>query len=247
MIMKVLAIIPARGGSKSVPDKNIRDLAGFPLIAYSIAAAKLSKMITKIIVSTDSHKIASIARTYGAEVPFMRPDAISQDHSVDHEFMVHALQYLDHEFGYVPHYIVHVRPTTPWRTPEIMDEAIQLFYSKSDASALRSVQQTDTPYKLLHINDSGCLTGFFPGLGIPEYYNMPRQKYPPAYKANGYVDVLRPKVILEEGLMFGKSVLPFRTESTMDIDTDEQLKLAAAKMKNTDIWKYLKENYNEHT
>ena len=113
----IIAIIPARSGSKSLMDKNIKLLSGHPLIAYSIAAAKLSKGIDRIIVSTNSEKYADIARQYGAEVPFIRPDRYSTDTSTDRDFLIHAMKWLKENEDTLPEYWVHLRPTTPLRIP----------------------------------------------------------------------------------------------------------------------------------
>ena len=124
---KILAIIAARGGSKGIPKKNIIDLGGHPLIAYSIAVAKLSKLIERIIVSTDSEEIAEISKKYGAEVPFIRPEEYARDNSPDKEFVQHAINWFKEKENYAPEYMVHIRPTTPLRKPEIIDEAIEKF------------------------------------------------------------------------------------------------------------------------
>ena len=118
-----ICIIPARGGSKGVPGKNIRDVGGFPMIAYSIIASKLSKNIERTIVSTDSQEIADIALKYGAEVPFLRPEKFARDDSKDIEFFQHAIDWFSENEGYVPNYWVQLRPTTPLRESSIIDKS----------------------------------------------------------------------------------------------------------------------------
>ena len=135
---KVFAIIPARGGSKGVPKKNIRPLAGYPLIAYSIAAARLCSRIDRVIVSTDSEQIAELSRKYGAEVPFMRSPALAGNLSTDREFVIHALEWFGKNEAAVPDYLVHLRPTTPLRDPTLIDEAIAALMSDPEATSLRS-------------------------------------------------------------------------------------------------------------
>ena len=122
----IIAIIPARSGSKSLVDKNIKLLSGHPLIAYSIAAARLSREIDRVIVSTNSEKYADIARKYGAEVPFIRPDRYSTDVPTDRDFLIHAMKWFKENEDNVPEYWVHLRPTTPLRIPEIIDDAINI-------------------------------------------------------------------------------------------------------------------------
>jgi len=123
---EVYAIIPARSGSKGVPNKNIMDLAGYPLIAYSIASAKKCPAINRVIVTTDSEEYAEIALKYGAEVPFIRPSDISGDAATDTQFFQHAVNYFRKEEGSVPEYFAHLRPTTPIRYPSIIDKAINV-------------------------------------------------------------------------------------------------------------------------
>ena len=122
---KTIAIIPARSGSKGVPDKNIKLLAAKPLMAYSIMAARLARNIDRVIVSTDSEKYADIAREYGAEVPFLRPNSISTDTSSDYQFIRHALDWLVENEGTQPEYLVHLRPTTPLREVCYIDLAVE--------------------------------------------------------------------------------------------------------------------------
>src|SRR5512140_2219238 len=121
---EVLAIIPARGGSKGIPRNNIRELAGYPLIAYSIAAAKQSKSVTRVIVSTDDAEIAGVAREWGAETPFLRPAEYAQDNSTDLPLFQHALQWLEEHEKYHPEVVVQLRPTSPLRPHDLVDRAV---------------------------------------------------------------------------------------------------------------------------
>ncbi|MHB1385272.1 MAG: acylneuraminate cytidylyltransferase family protein, partial [Bellilinea sp.] len=123
---EVLAVIPARGGSKGIPHKNIRPFAGHPLIAYSIMAARQAETVTRVIVSTDDPQIAAAAREYGAEVPFMRPDELAQDHTLDLPVFQHALAWLIANEAYSPDVVVHLRPTSPVRPIGLVDEAVRL-------------------------------------------------------------------------------------------------------------------------
>ena len=122
--MKNIALIPARSGSKGVKHKNIKILQGFPLLAYSIAAAKMTQGIDRVIVTTDSKKYADIAKKYGAETPFLRPKLISKNKSSDLEFFEHCIEWLIVNENYVPDNIIHLRPTTPIRDPKLVSEAI---------------------------------------------------------------------------------------------------------------------------
>lgn len=243
--MKIIAIIPARGGSKGVPKKNIRMLGGYPLIAYSIAACVLSKKIEKIIVSTDSTEIAEIAKRYGADVPFLRPAEFARDNSGDIEVVDHAINWLKDNDGIIPEYIVYIRPVTPLRDPELIDDAIIKFALNSDATSLRSVYQIrESTYKLLGIKEN-FLVGLYPDDPRPEYYNLPRQNFPPAYEANGYIDIVKSKIILKSKLFYGPKMLPFFTPNVGEIDTLEDLDYIEYLLnkKTHKIYEFLKTNY----
>ena len=223
---RVVAIIPARGGSKSVPKKNIRLLGKYPLIAYSIAAAKLSKHIEQVIVSTDADDIAHIAEVYGADVPFRRPLEIAQDHSTDMEFFEHFIRFCNTEGIVLPEYMVHLRPTTPLRELSVVDSAIEKILNSPNATGLRSVEAFNvSPYKIFRM-EAGYLTGFFPDLEESEYYNLPRQHFPQTFKPNGYVDVVRSSTIFG-GKLHGDKLLGVITDAVPDIDAVEDFDQAA--------------------
>src|SRR5512139_3426113 len=133
----ILALIPARGGSKGIPRKNIRSFAGYPLIAWSIAAAKQSSCVTRIIVSTDDEEIASVAREYGAEAPFLRPAELAQDNTTDLPVFEHALQWLADNEGYKPDVLVQLRPTSPIRPKDCVDNAVRILMEHADADCVR--------------------------------------------------------------------------------------------------------------
>jgi CMP-N,N'-diacetyllegionaminic acid synthase len=219
----VVAVIPARGGSKGVPGKNLRPVGGYPLIAFSVAAARLCSGIDRTIVSTDSPEIAEVARSYGAEVPFLRPAELAQDRSPDIDFVLHLVRWLEGKEGRAPTTLVNLRPTTPLRDPALVDAAIRALGSAPEASSLRSVHPlAEPPQKMMGMED-GFLTGLFPGDPRPEYFNLPRQAFPPAYHPNGYVDVYRPLLVKETGFLHGPRVLGFVTPVTAEVDTPEDI------------------------
>jgi CMP-N,N'-diacetyllegionaminic acid synthase len=222
---EILALIPARSGSKGIPRKNLIQVAGKPLIAYSIGQALASRWICRTIVSTDDQEIAEVARLYGAEVPFLRPAEFAQDNSLDLEVFRHALSWLvDHE-AYTCELVVHLRPTGPVRRVEVIDAAIELMLAHPEADALRSVSvPAYTPYKMWRISENGYLQPLLQLPGVSEPYCMPRQSLPQVYWQNGYVDVIRPATILEKGLMAGEVVLPFIiTDPILEIDYSDSL------------------------
>jgi CMP-N,N'-diacetyllegionaminic acid synthase len=240
---RAYALIPARGGSKGFPKKSIAPLGGFPLIAYSIAAAKLSKKIERVIVSTDDEEMAEIARKFGAETPFMRPKELAQDNSSDIEFVEHALFWLLKNEGAVPEYLVHLRPTTPLRKPEDIDRAIELLKAHHEATSLRSGHEIrESPYKLFGIEDC-YFTGLFPQDSRPEYWNLPRQAFPPVYQPDGYVDILRTDFVQKTHTMHGDKILAFVSPNTGEIDKQEDFAFAEYTLKNGrwEIYERLKE------
>jgi CMP-N-acetylneuraminic acid synthetase len=129
--LKILAIIPARSGSKGIPNKNIKKLSGRPLIYYTIKAALNSKLIDRIIVSSDSEKILKISEKLGAEIPFKRPKNISEDKSLAIEVIQHALNWLEKNEKYFPDAIIYLQPTSPLRTKKHINEAINIFFKES--------------------------------------------------------------------------------------------------------------------
>jgi CMP-N,N'-diacetyllegionaminic acid synthase len=225
MIAPILALIPARGGSKGVPRKNILPINGKPLIAYSIEQARSSGLINRVVVSTDDHEIAAVARQWGAEVPFIRPDWCAQDNSPDIDVFRHALAWMhDHE-GYRPEVIVHLRPPGPVRRVKHIDEAIELLLSHPEADAVRSVSiARQTPYKMWHVTPDNYLKPLMEIQGIPDCQSVPRQRLPLVYWQNGYVDVVRPRAILEKLSMWGTCALPyFIDEQLYEVDYPEDI------------------------
>lgn len=217
----IIGIIPARYGSKKVPKKNIKSLGGHPLIAYTILAAKKTKKIDRIIVSTDSRYIGDIAKKYGAEVPFLRPKNLSLDNSTDMEFMMHFLNWFKEKENEIPEFLIHLRPTTPLRDPSLIDNAINSIKKNKIATSLRSVHEMpESPRKAFEINN-GFLTGLFPNDPRSEYYNLPRQAFPPAYHPNGYVDILKPKFMLDNNKLHGPKILAFQTPFITEIDQSQ--------------------------
>ena len=219
--MEVLAIIPARGGSKSIPRKNIKPFAGHPLIAYSIAAGLQAESVTRVIVSTDDDEIAAVAREYGAEVPFRRPAELAQDATPDLPVFTHALAWLEEHEGYRPELVVQLRPTTPVRPPDLIDRAVRLLQQHPEADSVRGVVPSgQNPHKMWRIAEDGRLTPLLEVPGIAEPYNAPRQSLPPTYWQTGHIDVIRPRVFAT-GSMSGKIILPvvLEREYTVDLDT----------------------------
>jgi N-acylneuraminate cytidylyltransferase len=216
-----VALIPARSGSKGVVGKNVRSLGGHPLIDWSIKACLKSQLIDRVIVSTDSEEYAQLSLELGAEVPFLRPANISDDRSTDYDFVLHALDWFAVHGG-EPALIVHIRPTTPFRSPELVDKAIESFQRSRNASALRSVHaMSESAYKAFEIADSGSLKRLGTSSTALDVANDARQLFPVTYQANGYVDVLSSEFIRSQKLLHGDSVMPFVTPVVVEVDTEE--------------------------
>jgi phosphoglycerate dehydrogenase-like enzyme/CMP-N-acetylneuraminic acid synthetase len=222
--MKILALIIARGGSKGVPRKNIRLLAGKPLIAYPIDEAKKSKYINRVVLTTDDLEIAEIGRQCGAETPFMRPAELAQDATTELPVVQHALNWLRQNENYIPDIVIRLVPTSPLSTAEFIDKGIEIMLQNPDADSVRSVTESPKhPLKCWHLAD-GKLTPFIPKeiYGFDEPYIMPRQKLPKAFMNNGAVDVLRPSVILEKNSWLGEKIYGFEMPAKNSINIDNE-------------------------
>jgi N-acylneuraminate cytidylyltransferase len=219
---EVLAIIPARGGSKGIPRKNIRDFAGYPLITYSIAAGLQAEMVTRVIVSTDDEEIAAVAREYGAETPFYRPAELAQDNSTDLPLFEHALQWLKENENYHPDIVVQLRPTSPIRPPELVDDAIDQLIYNPDADCVRGVVIAgQNPHKMWRIDEiTKRMTPLLTVEGIKEPYNAPRQILPSVYWQTGHIDAIRTSTILKKHSLTGDIILPLIIDSNYTVDID---------------------------
>lgn len=220
---EVLAIIPARGGSKGIPRKNIKPFAGYPLIAYSIAAGLQSELTTRVIVSTDDEEIAAVARKWGAQTPFLRPAEFAADNTLDLPVFQHALKWLKEHEGYVPDVVVQLRPTSPARPVGMVDEAIRLLLDHPEADSVRGVVPADeNPHKMWRVDtETGLMHGLLKVEGIDEPYNAPRQKLPPVYWQTGHIDAIRPERTFMAGdSMSGKNIMPLFLDPSYTIDID---------------------------
>jgi N-acylneuraminate cytidylyltransferase len=223
--LKILSIIPARSGSKSIKNKNIILYKGKPLIYHTIKASLNSRYINKVLVSTDSMKYQKIAKNFGAEAPFLRPKNISHNNSHDKDLVMHALKFYLKE-NYFPDLIIFLRPTTPNRKPRVIDNAIKYFFKNiKKFDSMRSVSKVNQPPQKLFQLKGKTLIGFFNGILNGEYHSLPRQKFSQALLPNGYVDILKPTFFYrKKNIFFGKKILAYFTERTLDIDVKEDLK-----------------------
>ncbi len=218
--MGVVAVIPARGGSKGIPDKNIKPLAGRPLLAYSIQVAQLAHNIDRVIVSTDSERYADIAREYGAEIPFLRPAKLAKDTSSDYGFIRHLLDWLSKEKG-TPDLLVHLRPTTPFRDIAVVDAAVEHILRTEEVTSLRSVHEmSESAYKTFEI-ENNRLKCIGSGSFELDVANEVRQGYAKTFQANGYVDILKSDYVVENEKLHGDRSLAYITPHVVEVDTPE--------------------------
>jgi len=217
---KVVAIIPARSGSKSIKNKNIVNFRGKPLIAWSIDQCLKSKLVDDVYLSTDSKKYANIAKKYGLKKIIFRPKSISNDKSTDYEFIKHFIDNIDtnHEV------IAHIRPTTPLRDIKLLDNIIKFFTLNEKYSSLRAVHENpETAYKSFELKNKFLK----PLKGVKktmDQLNNPRQNFSKTYSANGYIDLYRKKFIIKNRRLFGNKVMGYITPLTMEIDSLDELK-----------------------
>jgi CMP-N,N'-diacetyllegionaminic acid synthase len=221
--MKVLGVVGIRSGSKGVPDKNVRPLAGKPLVGWVLEAAAASKHIDRIMVSTDSEKYAAIARTFGAEVPYLRPSALAQDMSPEYEYVKHLLEWLEANESYRPDIVVRMMATVPLQTTEDLDGVIETLINDAEADAAVVVAEArQHPMKALKVLDDGNgrrrLVTYFSESGR-EITPIARQNYPKAYfRAN--VIACRTRVIFETNSLTGDTVRPYVIPQERAIDID---------------------------
>lgn len=219
---KILALIPARGGSKGIPNKNITDLAGKPLIAYSIDACKGSRFVDDIVVSTDSEKIATIARTFGAEVPFMRPEELAMDTSKTLDAVLHAVSELKKQ-GREYDSIVLIQPTQPLRTSEDIDGAIDTYYINSEQDVVSVCEVSEHPL-LMRTLKEGVLVPL-----LDKSSTCRRQDMDKYYKVNGCVYVNSVNN-LNENTSFNDNLIPYVMDRSHSVDIDEPADLKYAEV-----------------
>lgn len=230
--MEILAIIPARSGSKGLINKNIKLFHGHPLLAFSIAAGIQTNEINRTICSTDCPKIAQIAKQYNAEIPFLRPQELAQDNSLDIEVFQHILTELQKKEGYIPDLVVNLRPTSPLRSFKIIKEAIEILRTDSSITSVRSITKTiKSPYKIWFKSSLNIIDPILRHQEIVEAFNAPRQSLPTTYEQTATIDIVRSSVI-ESGSMSGSKIFGMEIEKqyVTDIDTLIDFKQAEEEM-----------------
>jgi len=230
--VKILTIIPARGGSKGIKLKNLSRINDKPLVAYSIEHSLASKLINRTIVSTDNEEIAKVSEEYGAEIPIFRSKELAGDDVLDFPVFEHMLTYLKKEENYEPEIVVHLRPTSPYREPKWIDSAINLLVENPSADSVRSVSESSQhPYRVFEIKNKYL----HPLMNErhPEPYLLRRQDLPKMYYYNCVIDVTKPSTIFNKKSMTGDKMLPYimKREDSIDIDTPMDLEFAKVFLK----------------
>ena len=226
--MKHLAIIPARGGSKRIPSKNIKKLNGKPLIVHTVDFALQSNFFDRVIVSTDSEEIANIALKAGAEVPFMRPTELAQDHVTDKPVISHCVNWIEKNENDLPDLIWYLKPTSPLRfKTDLLKIEKQFIRSKPDSiRSVTKVQSTDHPYWMFVKDEQGFSEPLIKGIHIKDYYQS--QLLPPVYQLNGNYEVISIGTLKNHDFLFGEKISLYETaqDSSLDIDTPEDFNKA---------------------
>ena len=207
----VLAVVPARSGSKGLKNKNIRVLAGKPLIAWSIEAALRAECIDRVIVTTDCEKIAECAVRYGAEVPFLRPAHLADDYASSEAVLLHALQ----AEPFSEEFVVLLQPTSPLRNATDIDKAFSLLVKSSMEACLSVTMVSDSPWLMHSMSDTNICTRLLPRLG-----NMRRQDLPPCYQVNGAIYMLRISEFLKNKTLAPETFLGSEMVLSQSIDID---------------------------
>lgn len=221
--MKILGIILARKGSRALPRKNIKPLAGRPLIAHTIEAALNSRHLDRVIVSTDDETIAGISRKWGAEVPFLRPSRLARDDTPALQVLRHALRWLKSNKNYVPQAVMTLQPTSPLRQSWHIDRAVRLFRRTGADSVVGVCLAEHSPYWMMKLKKGRV----FP-FTRSRFKNARRQDLPPVYRPNGAVYLTRYRVVMEGGRILGPDTraLVMDAESSLDVDTPFDFKVA---------------------
>ncbi|GAB4315059.1 MAG: acylneuraminate cytidylyltransferase family protein [Promethearchaeota archaeon] len=223
---KFLGLVPARGGSKRIPRKNVKLLAGKPLVAHTLDAARRSKLLDRTVVSTEDEAVAAVCRSLGAEVPFMRPAKLATDEASSVDVVVHALKFLEETEGYRPDYVVLLQPTSPLRTSDDVDAAIELVMADPAADSLVSVVEVPHnfhPDKIMRL-EGRYLRGLAGSNRIVDRHQLDR-----VYARNGAaIYISRAKLVLEGRRLLGERVVPYFMPRERSVDLDDEFDWAVA-------------------
>jgi N-acylneuraminate cytidylyltransferase len=230
----VLAVVPARGGSKGLARKNLRLLGGQPLVAHAVKAGLAAELVERVVCSTDDPEIAEAARQAGAEVPFLRPAELAQDWTEDLPVFAHVLAWLEEHASWAPELVVNLRPTSPLRRASHVDDAIRLLCATGAESVKSVCLARQHPHKMWRFSESEQSHFLEPYLKTPFRLergpDVPRAELETVYWQNGVVDVTRREVILAQQRMIGQRVAGLVTDPADSVDIDSELDLALAEL-----------------
>jgi len=229
----VLVIIPARGGSKGVPKKNIKSLNGKPVISYTIEEAKKSKYIDRIVVSTDNKDIAEVSKNYGAEVPFLRPSELAKDDTPGIDPIIHCINWLKENEKYLPDYVCLLQCTSPFRRVQQIDEALERLIYENFDSLVSICESEVTPYWMKKI-EKGKLKDF---LEHSTFY-IRRQDAPKVYRLNGAIYISKIECLLKNKNWYTDNTAPYIMDKVTSVDIDDIIDFKFAEF-------LMKEGYNE--
>lgn len=227
---KSLALIPARGGSKGIPRKNIAPVGGKPLLAWTIESALKADCVERVIVSTDDEEIARVARDWGAETPFLRPAELARDDTPGIDPVIHAVEWLAEKENYLPEWVVLLQPTSPLRSSNDIQGAFALARDRHADCVVSMTDACDHPFWTKKIDGAGRVSEF---LTLDQSYAN-RQDLPPAYAANGAIYLIRRTSLLDLRSFFGNQTYAYLMpqERSLDIDTSWDLRLADLVLRN---------------
>ena len=227
--LNVLAVITARGGSKGLPEKNVRLLAGKPMIAYTIDAAAKSRMLTRVLVSTDDEKIASVAREYGGDIPFLRPPELATDDTPVYPVLCHALEWLEDHEDSRPDYVMLLQPTSPLRSHEDIDNAVRMAMERNADGVISICETKHHPYWTKGVAPGGEVEDF---LSLSQTIDR-RQELPKAYALNGAIYMTRSSLLVEQGSFECGQTLGYimPPERSLDVDSAWDLHLVELVLK----------------
>jgi CMP-N,N'-diacetyllegionaminic acid synthase len=214
---EILGLICARGGSKSIPRKNLALLAGKPMIAWTIEAALKSPSLTRAVVSTDDDEIAEVAKHWGADVPFLRPAELARDDTPGIEPVLHALRWLAEHESYHPDYVMLLQPTSPLRTTEDIEAAVRLARERGVDSVVSVTEAATHPYWMKRITENGELAELVP---TEQEYSR-RQELPPAYALNGAIYLIKVDTLMEQHTFYPDRTLAYVMPAERALDVDE--------------------------
>ena len=226
----IVCIITARGGSKSIPRKNVLPLGGKPVIAWSIEAALQSPSVSRVIVSTDDEEIAEVSREWGAEVPFTRPAELAVDEAPHMAVMLHAIQWLESDQETLPEFILLLQPTSPMRTSEDIEAAVRIAVEQNADSVIGVTELTAHPYQARRTAEDGTLTEFITNSPAPGTASTRRQEFPVAFRINGSIYLTRTKVLRDQETFEPPRTFPYVLPSHRSCELDEPWELHVANL-----------------